>query len=98
MSTLELGILICFGIVGYFFRKLQFDVAPMILAMIIGPQLEIAFRQSLMRSGGSFAIFLQSSISMILLLFSLLFLFWNIYRALKPSKAAWKKALEEDAA
>jgi len=65
------------------------------LAMIIGPTMEISFRQSLMRSGGSFAIFLRSPIAVTLITVSFLLFCWNIYRGLRPAKAAWEKALEE---
>ena len=84
-----------FGVLGYFFRKIQFDIAPMVLAMIIGITLEIAFRQSLMRSGRSFAIFRQSPIALTLISVSFLLFLWNIYRALRRRKASWEKALEQ---
>lgn len=92
-STFELLILLIFGIFGYVLRKLDFDIAPFLLAMIIGPMIEIAFRQSLMRSKGSFSIFLKSPISMILIILSCLLFLWNIYRGLRSSKASWGKAL-----
>ncbi len=94
-SIVELYILLIFGIVGYVFRRLQFDIAPLVLAMIIGPMIEMALRQALMRSGGSFDIFWNSPIAMTLLVLSALLFLWNIYRSLKPSKATWEKALEE---
>jgi putative tricarboxylic transport membrane protein len=94
-SAFELLILLIFGVFGYVFRKLDYDIAPFLLALIIGPMIEMAFRQSLMRSGGSFLIFWESPISMILLALSWLLFFWNIYRALRPRKASWGKALEE---
>jgi putative tricarboxylic transport membrane protein len=94
-SVFELMVLLGFGIVGYLFRKLDHDIAPFILAMIIGPVIEMAFRQSLMRSGGSFSIFMQSPICMVLIIASFLLFLWNIYRALRPKKA-WEKALEEE--
>ena len=68
------------------------------LAMIIGPTMELAFRQSLMRSGGSFSIFVQSPIAVMLITASAVLFGWNIYRALRPKKASWEKALEEDEA
>jgi len=95
LSTFELVILIGFGIFGYVFRKLEFDIAPFILAMIIGPMLEMAFRQSLMRSAGSFLIFIGSPISLVLITVSGLLLFWNIFRSLRSTKAAWENALEK---
>ena len=93
-SVVELGILLFFGVLGYIFRKLDFDIAPFILAMIIGPTLEMAFRQSLMRSAGSFSIFFKSPIACTLIALSCLLFIWNIYRAVRPKKA-WEKALEE---
>jgi len=95
-STFELLILLAFGVLGYVFRKLDYDVAPLVLAMIIGPTMEIAFRQSLMRSGGSFSIFWKSPIALVLILLSFFLIFWNVYRSLRPTKATWEKALEED--
>lgn len=94
-STFELIVLLGFGIVGYVFRKLDYDIAPLILAMIIGPMIEMAFRQSLMRSDGSFSIFLESPIAFVLIVLSCLLLLWNIFRSLRPSKASWEKALQE---
>ncbi|NWF92778.1 MAG: tripartite tricarboxylate transporter permease [Syntrophaceae bacterium] len=93
-STFELIILLIFGVFGYVFRKLDYDIAPFLLALIIGPMIEMAFRQSLMRSGGSFSIFWESPISMILLVLSGLLFFWNIYRALRPRKASCERALK----
>jgi len=93
-STSELLILLSFGVFGYVFRKLEYDIAPFILAIIIGPTIEMAFRQSLMRSAGSFAIFWESPITLTLIGLSGVLLLWNIYRAVRP-KATWEKALEE---
>jgi len=94
-SVVELVILLVSGVLGYVFRRLDMDVAPFILAMIIGPSLENAFRWSLMRSGGSFSIFFKSPIAFALIMLSVLLLIWNIYRTLRP-KRAWEKALEEE--
>ncbi|MDA8126544.1 MAG: tripartite tricarboxylate transporter permease, partial [Deltaproteobacteria bacterium] len=94
-STFELSILLCFGVLGYFIRKIKYDVAPLILAMIIGPTMELSLRQALMRSDGSFLIFWESPITMTLIAASCLLLAWNIYRAVRPTAASWEKALEE---
>ena len=94
-STVELIILLTCGVLGYVLRKLDFDIAPFILAIIIGPTLENAFRWSLMRSAGSFAIFVQSPIAAVLIILSGLLLIWNVYRTLRPKKE-WEKALEEE--
>jgi len=95
-SRFELGLLLAFGIVGYLFRKIGADFSPCILALILGPSLEQTFRQALMRSGGSFAIFVTSPIALTMLVLSLLLLLWNIWRSMRPEKAAWEKALASE--
>ena len=45
------------GILGYLMKKFDYEGAPLILAMVLGPMLENALPQSLMISRGSFLIF-----------------------------------------
>ncbi len=40
-----------FGIVGYLLKKFDYEGAPLILAMVIGPMMEEALRQSLIIEG-----------------------------------------------
>jgi putative tricarboxylic transport membrane protein len=52
------------GILGYVLRKLDFPIAPLVLALVIGPMLEDSFRQSLMMSlNDGYSIFLASPLS-----------------------------------
>ncbi len=85
LSSSEMIILLCSGVLGYYLRKLQYDLAPFILALIIGPMLEESFRQSLMRSGGSFSIFWESPIAFVSLALSGLLFFWNVFRSFRPT-------------
>jgi putative tricarboxylic transport membrane protein len=57
-------IMIIFGVVGYLLRKFGYEPAPLVLAFILGPLLENAFRQSLIMSDGKFSIFLTRPISL----------------------------------
>ncbi len=43
-----------FGIVGYLLKKFDYEGAPLILAMVIGPMMEEALRQSLILCSCSF--------------------------------------------
>jgi putative tricarboxylic transport membrane protein len=52
-----------FGVLGYLMRKFDYEGAPLVLAMVIGPMMEEALRQSLILSAGSFAIFVGRPIS-----------------------------------
>ena len=95
-STFDLWVLLGFGALGYVFRKLDFDIAPLVLAMVLGNSTELEFRRTMMLSAGSLSIFYKSPITCVLVSISLLLFIWNIYRALRPKKATWEKALEEN--
>ena len=53
----DVWLMIAFGIVGYLMRKLDYPLAPAVLAIVLGPLAEPAMRQSLLISGGEFSIF-----------------------------------------
>ena len=62
-STTDMIMMLVFGIFGYLMRKFQYELAPLVLAFVLSPLLEKAFRQSLVLSGGSFTIFFTRPIS-----------------------------------
>ncbi len=62
-SMFDVLIMVIFGVVGYLFRKIGFESAPMILSFVLGPLLENSLRQSLVISEGSLLIFIQHPIS-----------------------------------
>jgi putative tricarboxylic transport membrane protein len=66
-SVFDVGTMIAFGAAGYLLRKGSFPVAPLILAMILGPQLERTLQQTLIGAGGELQVFLQRPISAALL-------------------------------
>ena len=66
-QAFDIYALIGFGIFGYILRKLRFEPGPLPLAFVLGPMIESSMRQSLLMSGGSFAIFVERPISMALI-------------------------------
>jgi putative tricarboxylic transport membrane protein len=66
-SVFDIGLMILFGVLGYIFRKLDWPLAPTILALILGPMMERALRTSLEISGGDLSIFVRKPISAVLL-------------------------------
>jgi len=85
-STFDIWVMGIFGVIGYFFRKLEFEPGPMILAFVLGPILENGLRQSLLMSGGSPLIFVTRPISGSLIAVLVLFI---IIQAIL--RLAWKK-------
>jgi TctA family transporter len=70
--TSDLALMLVFGVIGYFFKKLDYPIAPMVLAMVLGDRAEEAFRQSLLLSRGDLSIFWGSRISATLMVISAL--------------------------
>jgi putative tricarboxylic transport membrane protein len=66
-SAFDVGTVVVFGAVGYLLRKGGFPAAPLVLAMILGPQLERTLQQSLIGSGGDLRVFVEGPISATLL-------------------------------
>lgn len=62
-SPIDVAIMLIFGGIGYLMKKLSLEAAPVVLAFVLGPMLENALRQSLIKSQGSFSIFFTRPIS-----------------------------------
>jgi putative tricarboxylic transport membrane protein len=70
-SSVDVLIMLVFGVVGYLMKKLSLEAAPMVLAFVLGPMLETALRQSLIKSKGSFSIFFTRPISAVCLILAI---------------------------
>ncbi|KYO66989.1 tripartite tricarboxylate transporter permease [Thermovenabulum gondwanense] len=93
MSVVDFYLLIIFGIIGYFMKKYDIPTAPLILACIVGANIEQYFRQSLMLSNGSLRIFFRSGISITLLflaLISIVYPFISDYIKTRKQKPGYK--------
>lgn len=83
-SVFDIYVMLIFGVIGYILRKLDYPIAPIILALVLGPLMERSLRQSLELSQGSPLIFLQSPIAVGFLLAAVLVLLSPAYRPLLP--------------
>ncbi|RJL16487.1 tripartite tricarboxylate transporter permease [Paracoccus siganidrum] len=61
-SSFDLWLVLVFGLVGYLFTKLNYPLAPLVLAMVLGHKAENAFHQSMILSDGSLAIFFSNTL------------------------------------
>jgi putative tricarboxylic transport membrane protein len=95
-SVFEVSLMIIFGAVGYLMRKFGFEAAPLVLAFIMGPLLEQNLRQSLLISGGSFAIFITRPISCVTLAIALLLLLSNVLPFMKKKREKVDEVLAEE--
>lgn len=73
---IDIWYMLMFGVIGWAFKKLDYNMAPMLLALVLGDMAESAMRQSLIMSGGSLLIFLQPPIALPLVIAAALIFFW----------------------
>lgn len=71
-TVFDLMLLLFFGVVGYFFAKNDYLLAPLVLGLVLGPMIENNMRRALTGSNGDFIVFLQSPISLVFLIFAVL--------------------------
>ncbi len=72
-----------FGLIGFVFKKLDYPLAPLVVAIVLGDDTEAALRRSLILSHGSLAIFVTRPVSLVLLLMAAaLFLYPVLTRVL----------------
>ncbi|NQV46370.1 MAG: tripartite tricarboxylate transporter permease [Rhodospirillaceae bacterium] len=70
----DVWLMLIFGIVGYLMRKLDYPMAPAVLAIVLGPLAETSMRQSLLMSSGSFDIFFFRPISGVIMVIAIILL------------------------
>jgi putative tricarboxylic transport membrane protein len=70
----DVVVMLIFGVVGFLLRKFRYDAPPLVLALVLGGELESSLRQSLMMSQGDFSIFIQRPITVAFLAIAFLLL------------------------
>ena len=95
LSATDLWIMVISGVVGYLLRKVGFDPAPIVLAMVLGPMMEQALRQGLMMSRGEFGIFLSRPISAVMLAAAALLLIAHLVTVVRRAHARRAGAIQE---
>ena len=79
----DVWLMLIFGVGAYLMRKLDYPLAPAVLAIVLGPIAEPALRQSLLISNGNFTVFFTRPISGPIMIIAIILL---ILPALKPIK------------
>ncbi len=74
LNIFDVWVMIIFGVLGYFLRKRNYELAPFILALVLGPLFEQSLRQSLILSAKEPMIFFSHPICLTLLVISMILL------------------------
>jgi putative tricarboxylic transport membrane protein len=67
-TTFDLYLLLGCGVVGYLLSKNDFPVAPLVLALVLGPMIENNMRRALTISNGEFSIFFTKPLSLVFII------------------------------
>ena len=77
-ALFDVVLMLAFGVVGYVFKKLDYPLAPLVLALVLGDMAESSFRQSMLMSQGSLAIFWSNGLVASIAGLALLMLIWPL--------------------
>ncbi len=81
-AMLDIWFMMMFGVIGYVFKKLDYPMAPMVLALVLGDRAEDSFRQSMLMSQGSVDVFFSNGLVGGIMTLALLLLFWPLFSRL----------------
>jgi putative tricarboxylic transport membrane protein len=80
-AMLDIWYMLMFGVIGYVFKKLDYPLAPLVLALVLGDRAEDSFRQSMLMAQGDMAIFFSNWLVGGITTLALLLLFWPVLAA-----------------
>jgi putative tricarboxylic transport membrane protein len=79
---IDIHYMILFGVIGFFFKKLDYPIAPMVLALVLGNMAESAVRQALIMGHGNPMVFFRPPIALPLMILAIFLFLW-------PTISAW---------
>ena len=87
-SIFDVGVMLIFGLIGYFMKRLDIPSAPMVIALILGQMTETAVIQTITLGRGGFGIMLQRPIALAFLIITAIILIRICYKEYQKYKAA----------
>jgi len=100
-AMMDVWLMLLFGVIGYVFKKLDYPLAPLVLALVLGDKAEDSFRQSMLLSQGDLSIMVSNPLVGTITGLALLLLFWpllsrlvNKVRKPKPSSFAAEQPVD----
>jgi putative tricarboxylic transport membrane protein len=77
-AMLDIWFMLGFGVIGYVFKKLDYPLAPLVLALVLGDKAEDSFRQAMLVSQGDLSIMFSNWLVGTITALALLMLFWPL--------------------
>lgn len=82
-ATFDLFLLVACGVLGYLFAKNDYPVAPLVLALVLGPMIENNMRRALTISNGDFSIFITKPLSLLFLVVAISWLLIPLFMKIR---------------
>ena len=82
-AMLDIWFMMLFGVIGYVFKKLDYPMAPMVLALVLGDRAEDSFRQSMLISQGNLSVFFSNGLVGSIMTLGLVMLLWPLFAKLR---------------
>ena len=84
-AMFDVVMMMVFGVLGYLFKKLKYPLAPLVLALVLGDMAEASFRQAMLISQGSLAIFWSNPLVGSITALALVLLVLPVWGAMKKA-------------
>lgn len=93
-SMLDVYVLLFIGLVGYVFRKLDFQLAPLVVGLVLGPLIEKHMREALFMSRGDLLVYISSPIAAVIWILVILVMVPQIKDSILRKLFIGRKGLE----
>jgi putative tricarboxylic transport membrane protein len=77
-AMFDIWLMLVFGAVGYVFKKLDYPLAPLVLALVLGRNAEDSFRQAMLSSQGDVSVMFSNGLVGTITTLALILLFWPL--------------------
>ncbi len=89
----DIWIMFACGLIGYFFKKFKYPIAPLIIGLVLGPLTEVSLRKGLFMTDYALGPFLLRPIAGTILFIAVASVLWNLYSVfIKKGKASMEDA------
>ncbi len=77
-AMLDIWFMMAFGVIGYLFKKLDYPLAPLVLALVLGDKAEDSFRQAMLVSQGELSVLWSNPLVGTISTLAILLLVWPL--------------------
>jgi putative tricarboxylic transport membrane protein len=74
----DIMLMLLFGAIGYVFKKLDYPLAPLVLALVLGKSAEAAFRQAMITGDGNLLVFFSNPLVATITMLAIVMLLWPL--------------------